>query len=592
MAEVSKSLNIPQIEKLRGAANYHTWRSMATTFLNIMGVWDVVIGKTTKPDGTDATTQASWVRLSQRAKGFILLNIDRGLMPLISTAPDAPAAWAKLEEKFDRKTRTSLHTLLKKIVTLRCRNKREIASHIEKYDELWQRLVDRTSEATLRSGAASTTSKDALEAVLLPLANSAVVKGAFFLTTVPTTLDNVVNNLTTKESATYNDVCTKLLDLYSDENPADTNTAFTTTSMSRNDKGRRKEEKICTYCKSKGYRGTGHLEGECRTRKRDTGGRASAATVMEDCRKGYAFPATEKEFPPNSWILDSGASSHMTPDATRITNLQPANVLVTIGNGQQLQATAMGTAEFTALLANGATHSIHLHNTLVVPDLQFSLLSWCRMAEAGASKKGDASGTTILVNRKVVLEAVPHAGLEIIRMPAAIGTVRIMQLHRKLAHLPLSAFTTLRANSRGLPTVPTGKGTFDCDACSKAQFTRTIPKTRTTKAPTPYHTIHSDICGPFSVPTPSGSRYFISPIDEYCHRAEVRFLKTRDEAPEALLDMITLAECQYDVSIKIVQTDNGGELSSHWFCNRYRLLFGFEYRLILCMFYLLCQGIL
>jgi len=131
MAEVSKSLNIPQIEKLRGAANYHTWRSMATTFLDIMGVWDVVTGKTEKPDGTYATTEASWVRLSQHAKGFILLNIDRGLMPLISTAPDAPAAWAKLEEKFDRKTPTSLHTLLKTIVTLRHSNKREIAAHIE-----------------------------------------------------------------------------------------------------------------------------------------------------------------------------------------------------------------------------------------------------------------------------------------------------------------------------------------------------------------------------------------------------------------------------------------------------------------------------
>ena len=83
-----------------------------------MGVWDVITGKTAKLDGTDATAEASWVRLSQYAKGFILLNIDRGLMPLISTAPDAPAAWAKLEEKFDWKTPTSLLTSAKKKVRL------------------------------------------------------------------------------------------------------------------------------------------------------------------------------------------------------------------------------------------------------------------------------------------------------------------------------------------------------------------------------------------------------------------------------------------------------------------------------------------
>jgi len=67
------------------------------------------------------------------------------------------------------------------------------------------------------------------------------------------------------------------------------------------------------------------------------------------------------------------------------------------------------------------------------------------------------------------------------------------------------------------------------------------------------------------VPTPGGSKYFISAIDEYSHRAEVRFLKTRDEAPKALLDMMKLAACQYDKKVKVLQTDNAGELTSKWF---------------------------
>ena len=208
MAEASKSLNIPQIEKLRGTTNYHTWHSIATTFLDIMGVWDVVTGKTPKPDGTDTIAEASWVRLSQHAKGFILLNIDRGLMPLISAALDAPTAGAKLEEIFDRKTPTSLHMLLKTSVTLRCSNKCKIPTHIEKYDQLWQRLLEPTAEATSQAKDANTAYKDVLEAVLLPLATSEVTKGALFLTSLPSTLDNVVDNLTTKESATYSEVYT------------------------------------------------------------------------------------------------------------------------------------------------------------------------------------------------------------------------------------------------------------------------------------------------------------------------------------------------------------------------------------------------
>jgi len=150
-------------------------------------------------------------------------------------------------------------------------------------------------------------------------------------------------------------------------------------------------------------------------------------------------------------------------------------------------------------------------------------------------------------------------------MPPLVGAVSIMQLYWKLAHLPPSPFAKLREHTKGLPAIPTIEGTLDCNACSKAKFIRTIPKSQTAKATTPYHTVHSDICGPFSVPMLAGSQYFISAIDEYTHRAEVRFLKTRYEAPKARLDMLTLAERQYDTRVKVVQTDNAGELTSGWF---------------------------
>ena len=409
---------------------------------------------------------------------------------------------------------------------------------------------------------ANTTSKDVLEAVLLPLANSPVVKGAFLLISLPITLDNVVDNLTTRESATYNEVCTRLLDFYPAAQPADTNTACAALSSSRNDKGRRKEEKVCTYCKSKGFRGLGHLGAECRTQNKDTGGQASATAALVNRAKGYAFLTSVSEFLPDAWILDSGASSHMTPDASRNTGLRSTNIMVTIGNGEKLQATSIGTATFTALLADGSTHYIRLHNTLLVPTLWFSLFSWRQMAGAGIFKTGDALGTTINLDTNTVLETIPYPGLEIIRMPSVIGSVSVMQMHRKLAHLPPSAFTTLQTQTNGLPPVPPVKGTFDCNACSKGKYTHTIPKTRTTSSPSPYHTVHSDICGPFSSPTPGGSKYFISAIDEYCHLAEVQFLKTREEAPKALIEMLTLAACQYETKVKVLQTNNAGELTS------------------------------
>jgi hypothetical protein len=94
MTDIEKSLTIPQIEELRGTGNYHTWHSIAITFLDIIGVWDVVSGKKTKPATNNgeagAMTFEDWTCLSQLEKGFLLLNVNRGLMQLISSALDAP----------------------------------------------------------------------------------------------------------------------------------------------------------------------------------------------------------------------------------------------------------------------------------------------------------------------------------------------------------------------------------------------------------------------------------------------------------------------------------------------------------------------
>src|SRR5215208_728295 len=123
-AAAAKAVGIPQIELLQGASNYHTWRSMATTFLNIMGVWDVVSCKTVKP-GDAGKADNEWLQQSHRAKGFLLLNVEKGIWPIITLADDAPDIWQKLKEAFDQKTTTTLYSLLKAIFMLRYMNKHD-----------------------------------------------------------------------------------------------------------------------------------------------------------------------------------------------------------------------------------------------------------------------------------------------------------------------------------------------------------------------------------------------------------------------------------------------------------------------------------
>ena len=183
---------------------------------------------------------------SQRAKGFLLLNVNKGLMPLISSGTDATTAWNQLEEKFDRKTMTTLHSLMRTILTLRGSNKREISSHIEQFDELWDRLLQRTSEASSASTPGSSSSSyasttrsstgETMETLLLQLPSSPIAQGAFFMTLLPTSLDNVIDYLNTKYTVTFTDIYNKLLDLYPSTSQSSTNNAaFFTTSVTNSD---------------------------------------------------------------------------------------------------------------------------------------------------------------------------------------------------------------------------------------------------------------------------------------------------------------------------------------------------------------------
>ena len=523
----SSSVTIPQIQKLQGAANFHAWRGIAKTFLMVMDVWEIVNGETRKPALEKATDRAKWMRKAVRAQAFLLSNIDESLTPLIALAEDAHQSWTILEDKFDRKTVTNLHSLLKSIFNLKCTNKREVAAHITRFDEMWQRFTVRTRT----SGSTEPDSKDeSLETLLKPLAESDRAKGAFFLTSLPTSLDYVVENITTKPSVTYTDICNKLLDMF----PAGSNTAtasnsaFATTDGTT-DRGKRKgkgSDKVCTYCKSKGRRGLGHLISECYTKQRDDGKHVAAAamdskpaeTLRED--SNYAFTAGWPKTPiSDRWIFDSAATSHMTPNRAGVENARPTDRVVTVGGGHELRATHIGSAKLTTLLSDGTTETLTLNDTLVVPELQFPLLSWPRMAEAGANKTGDKSGTIVYHKGVKILETVSGllGRLQVVRVPEPeVAAVSVMQLHRKLAHLPPSAFPTLHT-CNGLPPIPLVSGPFDCPSCSKAKFTRTIPKKRESKATHPFEAIHSDVCGPFSTQTPGGSRYFISAVDEFSH---------------------------------------------------------------------------
>ena len=73
-----------------------------------------------------------------------------------------------------------------------------------------------------------------------------------------------------------------------------------------------------------------------------------------------------------------------------------------------------------------------------------------------------------------------------------------------------------------------------CQSCLAAKQTRcSIPKTSRWRADEPLELLHIDLCGPITLVTAGGSRYFILIVDDYTRWMSVSVLKTKDQAVQA-----------------------------------------------------------
>jgi hypothetical protein len=77
--------------------------------------------------------------------------------------------------------------------------------------------------------------------------------------------------------------------------------------------------------------------------------------------------------------------------------------------------------------------------------------------------------------------------------------------------------------------------------------------------------IHSDVCGPMSVESVSGFKYFVLFIDDYSRKTWIYFLKAKDEVFDKFQEFRALVENQTGRKIRVLRSDNGGEYTSKEF---------------------------
>ena len=336
---------------------------------------------------------------------------------------------------------------------------------------------------------------------------------------VPASYRSLVQSLQSRADAdwTVTLVKTRLLDEYHQRRERDESLSQDVKAMKLN--ASESEEPVCFFCRK-----AGHFKKHCKkwlSQKNASAPGKKPKKPREDSHKAkqaksdnsaVCFVAGEKL--PNSWVIDSGATRHMTSDRSFFAELNPSvDSKVTLADGNNTKVRGIGRGVLFGEDGRGKRVEITLSDVLFVPELDGGLVSVSQLAAKGFATVFGASkcdiknpaGDTVVFGDKI-------GGLYRLRLQE-------QSLRASCAHLERCQHTWHRRMGHRDPEVSrqleksdlvSGFNLYDCglritcECCLKGKLARQ-PFLRVTerKADRPMDLVHTDLCGPMETKTPS-----------------------------------------------------------------------------------------
>ena len=314
--------------------------------------------------------------------------------------------------------------------------------------------------------------------------------------------------------------------------------------------------KICHYCHKRG-----HIAAECRQKARDLqqGGQATGAN------RTLAYTAAEPAAN-TRWVLDSGATRHMTSDKKILLDFHHNDQLVRFGNCQLAQAEGSGTV---LMRPDNTDCNLLLSNVLYVPELACNLFSVRSVTSQGDMVNfQDASvqlgGITIPTTSADGLYAFTASYPGRAACLTAHTRESAALWHRLFGHLGYDNLAKLVKDDM-VAGISTAVQEFKdakqnvCEPCGLAKQHRQSFSTSESKAQRPLELVHMDVCGPMPEVSLGGNRYVATFLDDYTGFSEVKVLAHKSAVPDAVKSVFAEWETQTGRRLKAVHTDNGGE---------------------------------
>ena len=326
----------------------------------------------------------------------------------------------------------------------------------------------------------------------------------------------------------------------------------------------------CDHCKK-----TGHLKVSCwqlhpekKKPKRKLGNKGKAYPDDSDSEIAaitmeFAL-STRKSYVPQTWYLDSGASSHVSAYKEVFESLESCDIKLNWGSAGTISVKQRGNVK---LEFSSTGKGITLRDCLYVPEIGMNLLSLGRLLKNNVLTHFTTTEVTLSYNQKVLAKGLNERNMLVFQTIApeqALIAIDAQIWHQRMGHLGQNALKSLPKKVYGCEI----KGDFDtsnCKICIQAKATAKTNREPSERATEYLEKVHSDICGPFQVMTWSKKKHFVSFIDDKTRYAHLALLATRDEIYSEFESWLTLEVNQSGVMLKRFHSDNAKEYKSETF---------------------------
>lgn len=571
-----------KIEKL-SSSNYAIWKIIITSHLMAEDLWDAI----ELIPSADGKMEEEEKIENEKAKHLIYCSMEPHQIAATGVCKTARELWIKIKENHEGAISNLQSTSLSEFLSIKYRKNESIISYAGRYEISLGRLESTGQVVDEKT------------------------KLWVFANTLPQHMRTTVQMFTmAKPEGKVSELISQLkVQFHLDNSDTDRQGAAYHTQEQHQSSERKPYSKpissiTCNYCKRQG-----HMWKECRKLKSDNErkkkyGQANrqrqqgnysnqsrrpdhrqypqrsnqSAPAQTQIKTASAFSIRKHTFSEGkfTWIIDSGASSHITPYKEFLADyeefMEPHRIY--LGNNEPLEAYGKGNMPFT----NGEFEG-ELVNVLWVPEISENLFSTGRAMEQNCSvqfsnEKFEAlfyrnnelvlRGTKTPDSAYFLLYLKPRhlTGKENASETALLGA-SYEEWHRRLGHCSMDGVKALLQSNAVSGLTIANNDKHECRACVMGKLCRAHhPERSHIQASETAAVLHMDTVD-MKTNSVGGSRYFLLAVEEYSGYKLFETLSSKALIPDAVKRLINQAELTSRRPVKELLTDNGTEFTNH-----------------------------